>query len=409
MLLAILCTPANAQDADTSSIVAWNKIALRTTKTGAPAIPAMRNVAMVHIAIHDALNAISPRYKPYYHADKARAGASPAAAIATAAHAVLAALYPAEQAKLDADLAASLASLPDSADKSNGIELGRVSAAAVLQARASDRMNDKVAYTPEPRDGIWRPVPGDGIAPTNAPRGPDNAPPLAPQWGRMVPLALERSDQFRPDPPPSITSEAYARDFRELIEIGGAGSAKRTQEQTDLALFWRPTPDLLFDPVVQQLVIDKKMDAWQAANAFALVNVVMVDAVIACWDAKYTYNQWRPITGIRNPPADSHPSIKADPNWSPLLFTPPYPDYPAGHPTATAAAMLTMKTLFGSKPESFVVVAGGKSREYTSFDVIAEEVVNARVYGGVHWRTSDVVGAQLGQRVAEYILMQRQQ
>jgi membrane-associated phospholipid phosphatase len=166
---------------------------------------------------------------------------------------------------------------------------------------------------------------------------------------------------------------------------------------------------VLFNPVVQQLVINQNFDAWQTANAFAILNVVMVDTMIACWDAKYAYNQWRPITGIRNAPVGSHPSVKADPGWAPLLFTPPYPDYPADHTAVTYAAMNTMLVLFGSSPGSFSVVAGGKSRQYTSFDTIAEEVVNARVYGGVHWRSSGLAGAQLGQDVSNYILEVQEQ
>jgi hypothetical protein len=355
------------------------------------------------MAIHDALNGISLRFKPYYSTATGYRDASPTAAIATAAHEVLVTLYPGEQAALDADLAASLQAIPDGAAKDDGIALGKASADAVLRRRAADRMNDTAAYTAKPANGIWRPVPGDGIAPNNAPRGPDNEPPLGPQWSRMVPIILDSSDQFRPGPPPSINSDEYARDFQELIEIGGATSTKRTQEQTDLALFWRPGPDVLFNPVIEQLVINLNFDAWQAANAFAILNVVMVDALIACWDAKYAYNQWRPITGIRNSPPGSHPAIKADPGWAPLLFTPPYPDYPADHPAVTNAAMSTMQVLFGSNPGAFSVVAEGKRRQYTRFDTIAEEVVNASVYGGVHWRTSDVAGAQLGQDVANYI------
>ena len=397
-----------AADASTNSIVEWNNISLRTTKTGAPGTPAIRNTAMVHIAIHDALNAISPRHKPYYFADTTNKDASTAAAIATAAHDVLTALYPNEQAKLDANLQTSLQNAPDGAAKDAGIAVGKASAQAVLQARSNDRMNDKVTYSAEPTPGIWRPVPGDGLAPNGAARGPDNAPPLAPSWGKMVPMVLKSSDQFRPGPPPSITSDLYARDYQELLEVGGAVSTKRTQDQTDAALFWRPTPDLLFNPLVQHFVVKKNFDAWDAANAFALINAAMVDAIIACWDAKYTYNQWRPITGIRNVPEGSSAAIKADAAWGPLLFTPPYPDYPGGHPTATAAAARTMSALFGNDPGQFSLTgSGGKVRQFNSFDAFAEEVVNARVWGGVHWRTSDVVGAQLGRTVADYILERR--
>ena len=393
-----------AQDPGANSIVEWNKITLRTTKADEMAIPPMRSTAMVHMAIHDALNGISLRFKPYYSTATGYGDASPAAAIATAAYDILVALYPAEKAKLDADLATFLQAVPEGVAKDWGIALGKASADAVLRGRAADRMNDKVAYTAQPGNGIWRPVPGDGIAPNNAPRGRDDVPPLGPQWARMKPVILINSDQFRPGPPPSITSDEYARDFQELLAIGGATVTKRIQAQTDLALFWRLAPDVLFNPVVQQLVINQNFDAWQTANAFAILNVVMLDATIACWDAKYAYNQWRPITGIRNAPAGSHPAVKADPGWAPLLFTPPYPDYPADHPTVTYAAMNTMLVLFGSNPGSFSVVAGGKSRQYTSFDTIADEVANAGVFGGVHWRTSGLAGAKLGQDVAEYIL-----
>lgn len=404
-LLVCWSCSVRAEDAGTNAIIAWNDISLRTTKTGAPAVPAMRNTAMVHIAIHDALNAIVPRHLPYRHRATDLGNAAPVAAIATAAHDVLASLYPRELPKLDADLAASLASVPDGSTKDAGIAVGRASARAILEARAGDRMNDKVAYTAEPAIGIWRPVPGDGQAPNGAARGPDNAPALGPAWARMVPLVLESSAQFRPGPPPAITSDEYARDFQELLAMGGADSTMRSGDQTDAALFWRPTPDLLFNPVVRQLVVDRAFDAWEAARAFALVNVAMVDAVIACWDAKYAYNQWRPITGIRTAPPGSHPAIQADPAWGPLLFTPPYPDYPGGHPTATQAAATVMSTLFGPEPGQFSVTgSGGKVRQYRRFDDVAREVVDARVWGGVHWRSSDVAGAELGRRIAEYVL-----
>ena len=186
VLLALLWSlNVAAQDSGANSIVEWNKIALRTTKADELAIPAMRNTAMVHMAIHDALNGIALRFKPYYSTATGYQDASPAAAIATAAYDVLVALYPGEQAKLDADLATFLQSVPDGASKDWGIALGKASADAVLRGRVADRMNDKVAYTVEPGNGIWRPVPGDGIAPNNAPRGPDGVPPLGRQWATM--------------------------------------------------------------------------------------------------------------------------------------------------------------------------------------------------------------------------------
>lgn len=404
LVMALTASHAVAQDAATQAVVEWNAIALRTTKTGAPAIPAMRNLAMTQMAVSDVLNAFVPRYRSYYFKISNPRPTPEVPGIATAAHDVLVALYPKEQERLDQDLANALAQAPDGAAKDRAIEFGKAAAAAVLQARANDRMNDVVPYTAAPEEGIWRPTPGDGIAPTNAPRGPDNVAAMGVSWSKMQPLLMKSPDQFRPGPPPALNSAVYARDFNELIEMGGADSTKRTQDQTDMALFWRPTPDVLYNPLIQTLVVEKKFDAWRAAHVFALANIAMVDAVISSWDAKFVYNQWRPITGIRNASEAVNAKTKAVPGWGPLLFTPPYPDYPGGHPATAGATARVLEYFFGKKPGKFSVTSGGKTRSFESFESVEKEVIDARVWGGVHWRTSDTVAADMGTKIAKYIL-----
>ena len=203
-LISLAVSHAAAQDAATQAVIDWNTIGLRTTKTGAPAIPAMRNLAMMHIAVSDVLNAMVPRYRSYYFKSSAARPTPEVPAIATAAHDVLVALYPKEQERLDKDLENYLAQAPDGAAKDRSIEWGKAAAQAVLQARANDRMTEPASYTAAPAEGIWRPTPGDGIAPTNAPKGPDNVPAMGVSWAKMQPLVLKSAGQFRPGPPPAL-------------------------------------------------------------------------------------------------------------------------------------------------------------------------------------------------------------
>ena len=357
-----------ADDAGTMAVVAWNIIALQTAQSGDALMQAHRNVAMAQVAVFDALNAITPQYKPYFLQGANQPKASPVATIASAAHDTLIALYPAQQQALDAALAASLAETPAGAAKDSGIALGRQAAQAVLKARENDHMMDRVEYAPRSDPGMWQPTPGDGIAPWLDPRGPDYVPAIGPGWGRMTPFVLDSGSQFRPGPPPALTSETYAKDFVEMVEIGSAKSATRTAEQTDTALLWWSTSGPLWNQPPQQLVIAQGFDALKAAHVFALLNVTLVDAFIASWDAKYAYNQWRPITAIRNADIDGNPATAPDFVWTPLMWSPPFPDYPSAHCVISAAVARALSHSFGTSPGVFTMTgAGGRSSRYESF------------------------------------------
>jgi hypothetical protein len=397
-----------AEDPATQAVVDWNVIAVRTMQTGEPLLGASRGVAMAQVAVFDALNAIKPRYKSYFLKGSSQPEASPISTISAAAHATLVALYPAQQETLDRELADTLAAVPAGRPRDAGVALGRQAAQAVLQARANDHMFDQVDYTPATDAGAWQPTSGDGIAPWLDPRGPDFVPAIGPGWGRVTPFVLERGSQFRPGPPPNLSSETYAQDFAEIVELGSAKSATRTSEQTETALLWWSTGTVLWNQPAQQLVISQGFDALRAAHAFALLNVMIVDAAIACWDAKYTYNQWRPITGIRNADIDGNPATAPDLAWTPLMWTPPFPDYPSGHSVVGAAAARALIHSFGPRPGGFTLTgAGGRVHRYEDFEQAVQEVIDARVWGGAHWRSSDTLGVELGNRIADYVLSRR--
>ena len=382
------------------AVLDWNVIALRTTAVAAFNPPVeSRNLAIVHAAMFDAVNSIIGDYHPYAVQISAPLGASPDTAAAAAAHFALVRLYPAQQATLDAAFDTSLEQIPDGPAKADGIAVGEAVAEQMLALRANDGSDAAIVapYTPGSQPGDWIPTP------------PAFRPALDPGWGSVQTFFLHAASQFRPGPPPELMSPQYTRDFNEVKEIGSATSSTRSQAQTDLARFWVATAPQNWNPAARQVAVARGLTLSQNARLFAVLNLAGADAFIACWDAKFTYNQWRPVTAIRAADTDGNPETVADPEWTPLLVTPPFPDYIAGHATYAGAAKAVLKHIFGKSPAVVMnltsATAPGVIETYTTFDDIAEGVVNARVWGGIHWRTSTVEGERVGERVGRLAVL----
>jgi hypothetical protein len=394
---ALSSTGPTAAQSSADMVLDWNATALKTT-AAAPFNPPLesRNVAVVHAAMFDAVNSIVREFHPYAVEVTTPPGASPAAAAAAAAHLALLYLYPAQQSMLDAAYAASLASIPNSQAKTDGIVVGEAAAGYILASRAFDGAAEAIvaAYTPPVGPGFWAPTP------------PAFRPALDPGWGSVRPFFLRNGSQFRPGPPPALDSARYTRDFDEIKAIGSATSMIRTQEQTDLARFWIATGPQNWNPAARQVATAQGRTLSENARAFALLNLAGADAFVASWDAKFLYNQWRPVTAIRAADTDGNPDTMPDPSWNSLLVTPPFPDYIAGHTTFAGAAERVLGCIFGKHPGVTMTLtsatAPGVIETYTSFTDIADGVADARVFGGIHWRTSSVRGQHVGRRIGQY-------
>jgi hypothetical protein len=391
------CVDAASASADV--VLDWNVIALKTT-AAAPFNPPLetRNVAIVHAAMFDAVNSITRECPAYVVRLRAPRGASAEAAAVAAAHMTLVKLYPDQQSMLDAAYTASIGRIPDGSGRMNGVRIGEAVASRILEARASDGAMAaiKAEYIPGKRPGDWIPTP------------PASLPALDPGWGSVRPFGLREGSQFRPGPPPALHSSRYARDFDEIKEIGSSTSGTRRQEETDLARFWIATAAQNWNPVARQVSIAHGLTLSQNARAFALLNLAGADAFIAAWDAKFAYRQWRPVTAIRAADSDGNSATVPDPLWTPLLVTPPFPDYIAGHTTYAGAAQAVLERVFGEDPGLVITMtsptAPGAVETYTNFKDIADGVVNARVWGGIHWRTSSVQGRIVGEQVGRYVV-----
>jgi len=391
------CLDAASASADV--VLDWNVIALKTT-AAAPFNPPLetRNVAIVHAAIFDAVNSITGEYPAYVVRLRAPGGASADAAAVAAAHMTLVKLYPDQQSMLDAAFTASIRRIPDGSGRMNGVRIGEAVASRILEARASDGAMAAInaEYIPGKRPGEWIPTP------------PASLPALDPGWGSVRPFGLREGSQFRPGPPPALHSTRYARDFDEIKEIGSSTSATRRQEETDLARFWIATAAQNWNPVARQVSLARGLTLSQNARTFALLNIAGADAFIAAWDAKFAYRQWRPVTAIRAADTDRNSATQPDPLWTPLLVTPPFPDYIAGHTTYAGAAQAVLERVFGEDPGVVITItsptAPGVVETYTNFKDIADGVVNARVWGGIHWRTSSAQGRLVGEEVGRYVV-----
>jgi hypothetical protein len=376
----------------------WNVQALKFVSPVGP--PQARQLAIMHVAMHDAINSVTGEYETYGPKIAGPFGASPEAAGAAAAHRVLVSILPASMIPgFDAALTDSLKDIPEPA-RSLGIAVGIQAADHILALRSDDGMFAPAPYTPGSGPGVW------------VPTLPANAPALLPGFGRVVPFALHSGDQFRPDGPPSLSSDQWAADLNEVKAIGDVNAealGRRTPEQSATARFWLGNSIPIIEQIARQVSLERGLGLSENARFFALLSIAGVDAYIAAWDAKYAYNFWRPITAIRNADTDGNPDTDPDPSWLPLVPTPPFPDYVSGHTTYTRAIVHVLEKVFGRGPVTFTVTNANvplpeRTRTYTSFRQLSLEMIEARILAGIHFRTADRDGDRLGRQVAQFAL-----
>ncbi len=406
---AILLTasPAVGNDtepaADPAVIAEWNAIAVATITGAAPNGAGKANpeaflwYAFVHTAVYNAVVGITGEFEPLGWQPGTPRDASPEAAAAAAAHEVLSTYFganPTIAANLDVALATSLARVPDGEAEDRGVRYGRQVAGRLIRMRADDGRNAPLTFDVPLAPGVWRPAP------------PGNAQFFAPWLGRVDPFVLKGLRQFRPGPPPAINSATYVEEFEEVRDFGVKTGSLRTPQQTETALFFSDQAIVPLQVGVRDLVTRQGLNISESARLFAAVEVSLADAVNAAWDAKYHYGSWRPITAIRLADQDGNPATAGIPDWESLVNTPAYPDWPSGTPAAIGALSTVLSRLSedGSIDLNLTSGAAGVSRHYDDAAVIQQDVIDARVWAGIHFRTADEVGVDLGVKVANWAL-----
>lgn len=400
----------------------WDSVAVQAALTaGQTGIPESRTLAIVHVAIHDALNSIDPRYERYAFKGEVQSGASVEAAITTAAHDALVGAItvgalpftgfgtPAMQAlavaQADAERNAQLAAIPNGPAKSNGIVIGQAAAAAILALRSTDHATDFVTYTPGTRPGDWQPTPNP--IPFDPPAPADMLPAALPGWGLVTPFVLRRSSQFEPEGPPRLTGKRYARDYNEVKAIGEKNSAIRTAEQTSIARFWYEASPAGWSRIAGVVAQSQGLDLWDTARLLALVNLAMADGFIAGFETKYDFNFWRPVTAIRAGDTDGNDATVADPAWISLLNTPAIPDYTSTHSVLGGASAEVLRRFFHSDNVPFTTTSGapfaGFTRSFTSFSQAAAENGESRIYAGIHFRSAVEDGIKEGGKIGGFV------
>ena len=409
----VVLGPATHAFAANGVLAANERVLVIAATGGQNALVQTRTLAMVHAAIHDALNTIDPRFKRYAFEEEIRPGAVPEAAVAAAAHDVLVGVIPlfgtpAQRASAlaiaEADYVSALAAIPDSAAKTAGIEVGQHAAAAVIALRANDGLAFvNPPYTPIGAPGFWQPTPNPDPP---SPAGVSFLPAILPGWGGLIPFALVNGAQFRPDPPPALESEAYAAEYDEVKAVGEQFSVTRTSEQSEIARFWYENSQLGWNRIARTVAASRAIDLWEQARLLALVNFSLADGFIAGWNARYVYNRWRPVTAIRMGDVDGNPATIADPNWNTYLNTPAIPDYPSTHSVLGAAAAEVIERFFDDDAIAFTTTSGapfgGITRTFPSVAAAAQENAASRVYAGIHFRSATVEGLRLGRKIAKF-------
>jgi PAP2 superfamily len=411
-LLLVLGSPATAAD----PITQWNEFLLNLNSTVTPpATATLRgpnaatvDLAYVHIAMYDAVNAIEGGYTPFaVKLSNVPPGASPEAAAAAAAYTVLVnkvytpVAFPSVQAQIAAQYASALAQIPDGQPKTDGIAVGQAVATGLIALRANDGLNASVPYTfLPPGPGVYQQTPGP--PPTFAYAGP-----VTPWMAKLKPFAIRSPSQFRADGPPSLTSKQWAEDLNEVKAYGAAMGSLRTLEQDQIGLFYAENAAFQVGRTLRNLAAVQELTFAEDARFFAQAYVTMADTFIGCWDSKYHYNFWRPVTAVRQADTDGNDATEPDPTWSPQLVTPGHPEYPSAHGCVTGAYAHAIADFFGTKRLSIRLFSRtAPLRPYADFDStddIIKEIIDARVYNGVHYRTSVVHGSVLAHKVSHWV------
>ena len=388
MLFAITAGSARAD-----IVTDWNATALQLTQAvDAPGGVQARALAMMHVAMSDAVNTVQNRYTRLIVTEPLAPNVSAEAAAASAARHILVQLFPKQKEMIEQAYAASLKTIPDGPAKTQGVALGERAASAMVADRANDGATVPDTYRPLTSPGVWVPT----------------TPPLTEQFARARPWVLKSANQFRPGPPPQLTSTVYARDYNETKNLGGTRSEARTAEQTEAVRFWR-TPNLgpAWQAAARQFAMQRELSLAECARLFALLNMATANSYIADWDAKFTYNFWRPITAIRNGDQDGNDATERDAGWSPMAPTPMHPEYPSQASISAGVSLGILEAVLGQNPAgSFTatdISDAKRTRTMSSLAAMAEEHCNVRVWGGIHFRNSLNVAQDMGQKIAAYL------
>ncbi len=390
-------TPVTAPAGDPAVISEWNEIAVATLAGDATTQPVedILYTGLVQAAVYNAVVGVEGRYAPYrFHAQAPRGASAQAAAVA-AAHQVLVTYIPSAQAALDARYAASLAQMPGGTAQTQGIAFGTRAADSVIRLRAHDGRGAPIFFTQPPAPGVWRPT-------------PPGMPMSAPWLGFVTPLLVHSATQFAPPAPPALTSARYTRDFAEVKALGSVNSTARTPDQTSTAQFFSGNPLVQYNAALRDQVSLRHLDIADAARMFAAIDMSVADAEISVWHAKYTYGLWRPVTAIGLADTDGNPATSPDPSWAPMITTPPYPEYPSGYNAFNSTVTHGLENLFHTRHLQLTLISTavppGVQRHYDCGDALLQDVVDARVWQGIHFRTADTAARDMGEQLAAWTL-----
>ena len=389
MVLAACPAAAQITIAD-DPVLFWNDLAVKSVGGSAPA--QARAIAMMNTAIYDAVNRARNGHGVYYNQGVSAPGGNVRAAAAQAAHDVLVAVNPSQAAAYDTALASSLAQVGNGAAKTNGVATGAAYASAMLAARSNDGSTAVVNYVPGSLPGQWRPTP------------PGYGPAAVPQWGGVTPFLMTSGSQFRPAAPPALDSAEYLAAYNEVKDIGSANSLTRTADQTNSALFWDTANGTTWIRIGVDVIADDGLSTFGNAQVMAKLSTAVADSLIAGFDAKYTYNFWRPVTAIREGDLDGIAGTIGDPNWSPLFGTPSHPSYLSTHSLQSGAASAVLLGLV--QDQAFCDTIGLDTRCFSGIGQAAQDAANSRLWGGIHFRFDNEIGLATGQSIGKWALGQ---